>query len=92
VLAKTPVRRSELGHVDSGVERYIKKVFDVDVDFDLHDALDRLIAEGLVVESADGELVALQPAEAAHLIDGKWDQFLDLLLEDDTTVGVEVDD
>jgi len=92
VIAKAPIRRDELAAVDQGVERWIKKVFDVDVDFDLEEALRRLLDEGLVTESADGLLTALPPAQAALHIDAKWDVFLDNLLEDDTTLGVEVDD
>ncbi|MEQ1614534.1 MAG: DUF3754 domain-containing protein, partial [Hyphomicrobiaceae bacterium] len=92
VIAKAPVHRDELTAVDQGVERYVKKAFDAEVDFDLEEALERLIADGIVTESADGLLAALAPAEAAGHIDAKWDVFLNQLVEDDTSMGVEVDD
>ena len=92
VIAKAPIRRSDLPAVDQGVERWIKKAFDVDVDFDLEEALGRLLDEGIVTESADGILTALAPTDAARHIDAKWDVFLDHLVEDDTSMGVEVDD
>lgn len=92
VIAKAPIHRSELPAVDRGVEQWVKKAFDVEVDFDLDEALDRLLEAGLVTESAAGQLTALAPAAAARHIDEKWDKFLDHLVEDDTSIGVEVDD
>ena len=92
VIAKTSVERSVLPSVDQGIERYLKNTFGVDVDFDLHEALGRLIDEGLVSESPDGKLIALPPAEAALHIDRKWDRLLDDLVGEDTSLGVEVDD
>jgi hypothetical protein len=91
VLAKTPAKRADLADVDKGIERYLRQTFDIDVDFDLGDALGRLMADGLVTEAADGTLIALPPQEAAEHLDAKWDLFLNNLLEDDTSVGVEVD-
>ena len=92
VLAKTPTRRNQLSDVDRGIENYLRKTFEIDVDFDLGEALGRLIGDGLVAEDATGLLTVLQPVEAASHIDFKWDQFLDDLVGDDTSLGVEVDD
>jgi hypothetical protein len=78
--------------VDQAIERYLKTTFDLDIDFDLMEALGRLLADGVVTESPDGFLAALPAREAALHIDAKWDVFLDNLVEDDTSVGVEVDD
>lgn len=91
VLSKAPVRRDDIEDVDTGIERYLRRAFDIDVNFDLHEALDRLIQDGLVSTSADGLLTAMSPEEAARHLDGKWDVFLDNLIADDTSVGVEVD-
>jgi Protein of unknown function (DUF3754) len=91
IIAKAPVHRDELQAVDQGIERYLKKAFDIDVDFDLGDALERLLADGLVAEAKDGMLTAMPPADGARFIDAKWDVFLDNLLDDDVTLGVEVD-
>jgi wobble nucleotide-excising tRNase len=91
VLAKTTVNRSDLVHVDNAIERYLKSTFEIDVDFDLNDALDRLIADGIVTEEADGTLRTLSPAVAAKHIDDMWDGFLDHLTEDKEDLGVELD-
>jgi hypothetical protein len=92
VIAKATVHRSQLEDVDQAIERYLKTTFDLDIDFDLMEALGRLLADGVVTESPDGFLAALPPREAALHIDAKWDVFLDNLVEDDTSVGVEIDD
>ena len=92
VLAKTPTRREHLNDVDRGIENYLKKTFEIHVDFDLSEALGRLIDDGLVSEDQTGLLIVLKPTEAASHIDAKWDVFLDNLFEDDTSLGVEVDD
>jgi len=91
VLAKAPAQRAELKAVDTAIERYLRKTFDIDIDFDLNDALGRLIADGLVSEAADGTLTALTPAQACRHIDDKWDVFLDHLADDDNSIGVEVE-
>src|SRR5690606_32371777 len=92
VLAKGPVRRSDLPEVDRVIERYMEETFGVDVDFEIEDALERLIAEGIVSEAADGTLHTLPPAEAARLIDRKWDAFLDLLPGSGEVEGTEMRD
>jgi hypothetical protein len=90
VLAKEAVHRSELIDVDRGIERYLLNEFGVTVDFDLNDALGRLMADGLVSEDADGRLRALPPEAAAHHLDSKWDLILDHL-PDLRHEGVEID-
>jgi Protein of unknown function (DUF3754) len=92
VLAKKPVRRDQLNDVDRGIEQYLKSVFDLEVDFDLMDALGRLLADGIVTEGPGEMLVALSPAQAAFKIDQQWDRLLDDLITASRTVGVEVDD
>ncbi|MEO1708868.1 MAG: hypothetical protein AAFR70_01240, partial [Pseudomonadota bacterium] len=79
VLCKETVNRRDLDAVDRAIERFLRSTFGVDVDFDLDDALSRLIADGIVNESEDGTLQALPPAEAAQHIDNMWDVFLDNL-------------
>jgi hypothetical protein len=91
VLAKTAVNRRELQQVDDAIERYLKLTFDIDVDFDLSEALGRLVADGLVTEDADGNLLTLPPAAAAAHIDNSWDSFLNLLAADKEDLGVELD-
>ena len=79
VLAKESVNRSELAAVDEGIERYISGAFGIEVNFDIEDALERLIAEGIVTEEPDGKLRTLPPEQAAAHIDRKWDAFLNEL-------------
>ncbi len=92
VLAKQPVHRSELPAVDAAIERYLSETFDTPVDFDISDALSRLLAEGIVTEQRDGTLVTMPPMEAAAHIDRKWDVFLDDLAEPGFEEGSEIDD
>jgi hypothetical protein len=61
------------------------------VDFDLPDALERLIADGIVREDTDGTLHTLSPAQAAQHLDAKWDRYLDDLPDGTTQEGLEVD-
>jgi len=91
VLAKEPVTRDDLDAVDRAIEQYLFKTFGITVDFDLHDALGRLLADGIVVEQADGVFKALPPREAALHIDGKWDRFLDDLPDFAPDAGTEFD-
>lgn len=91
VLAKEKANRTDLPHIDSAVEAYLHRTFGIHVDFDLPDALERLIADGIVREEADGTLTTLPPVEAAALIDAKWDRVLDDLPEGVRPEGLEVD-
>lgn len=91
VLAKEPARRSDLPHIDRAVENYLTTTFGVRVDFDLPDALQRLLADGVVREDADGTLHTLPPVEAAELLDAKWDRFLDDLPDGVRAEGSELD-
>src|SRR5512134_1513928 len=79
VLAKEPALRSDLPAIDAAVEQYLHRTFGVHVDFDLEDALRRLLADGIVEEDAEGVLRTLPPRDAARHIDEKWDAFLDQL-------------
>jgi hypothetical protein len=81
VLAKERALRADLPAIDAAVEQYLQRTFGVHVDFDLEDALGRLMADGLVVEDADGVLATLPPREAARHLDSKWDTFLDQLAD-----------
>ena len=56
VLAKERVNIRDLRQVDAAIEQYLKTTFDIDVNFDVDDALQRLKAEGIVNELPDGTL------------------------------------
>ncbi|MGF1650663.1 MAG: TMEM143 family protein [Hyphomicrobiaceae bacterium] len=89
VLAKETVARADLPAVDEAIEHYLLSAFGVEVDFDLDDALGRLLADGIVTEQADGTLKALAPGAAAQHIDSMWDVFLDHLEDVDDAEGTE---
>jgi hypothetical protein len=89
VLAKEPATREDLPAIDAAIEDYLTRVFGVAVDFDIEDALDRLIRDGIVTEQADGTLTTLGPSEAAHHIDHLWDNFLDRLPDPTQAPGYE---
>lgn len=69
----------------------MREAFGVRLDFDLDDALSRLIADGIVTETPDGRLAALPPFEAAQHIDRLWDAFLDSIGCEGRPEGEELD-
>jgi Protein of unknown function (DUF3754) len=89
VLAKEQANRRDIPDIDEAIERYLGANFNVSVDFDIPDALGRLIDDGIVSEAADGTLTTLPPAEAALHIDRKWDRFLDELPDPVSAEGME---
>lgn len=91
VLAKERVKRSELREVDSAIQDYIEHTFGLQVDFELDDALGRLMEDGIVTEAPDGTLIALPPAAAADHIDSMWDRILDMIPDITQMVGREID-
>lgn len=90
VMAKERVARRDLGDVDRAIEQYLLNTFNVSVNFDLEDALSRLLADGIVTEK-DGMFETLGPAAAAQHIDVKWDRYLDELPDQTRDEGVEFD-
>ena len=91
VLAKEQVKRADLPDVDRAIEAYVERTFGLQVDFELDDALQRLLADGIVQETADGTLTVLPPAEAALHIDKMWDSILDDLPDGVNLAGVELE-
>lgn len=89
VLVKERCRHCDLPAIDAAIEQYLASEFGVNVDFDLEDALQRLIADGIVTEAPDGTLHTLPPYEAAEHLDAKWDVFLDNLPDPRTGEGFE---
>lgn len=90
VLVKEKANRRDLPAIDRAIEDYLKSSFGVRVDFDLLDALERLIADGLVKEDADGTLHTMLPHEGAMHIDAMWDSFLDDIPDIGDNEGTEV--
>lgn len=81
VLAKERVRIDQLKEVDEAIELYLRRTYECDVNFDVSEALGRLMVDGIVTQEADGTLRALQPTDAAHQIDRLWDGYLNRLPE-----------
>ncbi len=91
VLAKELVRRRDLKDADRAIEQYLQNTFGIEVDFDLEDALGRLLADGIVTEQDDGTFKTLPPAAAAQHIDVMWDKYLDELPDQTRDEGIEFD-
>jgi len=91
LLAKEDVHISEFGDADEAIERYLASTFGLDTNFDVEDALARLLRDGIVRQSPDGRLLALSPAEAAERIDSLWDGYLDQLTDAGSPEGAEYD-
>jgi hypothetical protein len=91
VLAKERAKRADLAAIDAAIEQYLATSFGVTVDFDLEDALTRLIADGLVAEAPDGTLTTLDPTAAAQHLDARWDLFLDQLPDIAESEGREIE-
>ncbi|MGB4865932.1 MAG: TMEM143 family protein [Hyphomicrobium sp.] len=91
VLAKEKATRADLPAIDLAIEQYLARTFGVKVDFDLEDALDRLVRDGIVTEDASGRLTTLAPEAASRHIDMMWDSFLDKLPDPVSAEGYEYD-
>jgi len=90
VLLKERARKTDLPAIDAAIEQYLNAGFGVHVNFDVEDALRRLMADGIVSVGADGYLKALAPRAAADRIDEKWDRLLDELPDAASAEGLEL--
>lgn len=79
VLAKETANVADLKDVDAAIERYLLNTFGISVNFDVQDAMRRLVADGIVTQHPDGTLTTLAPADGAKHIDALWDGYLDNL-------------
>jgi hypothetical protein len=67
--AQQPLEKSE---IDKRAEEFLRRAFELDLDFEVHDALDKL--ERLDLVERDGEVYTARPAsEALRILDAKWD-------------------
>lgn len=90
VLAREPATKADIPAIDKAIENWLTKTFGITINFDVDDALSRLIADGIVREEPDGRLVTLPPREAALHIDAMWDALLDNLPEPVSVEGMEL--
>jgi len=91
VLAKERVNIRDLKAVDEAIEQYLLDTFDLTVNFDVEDALRRLLEDGIVKQLSDGTLETLPPRQAALRIDQLWDACLDQLPDPLRREGEEFD-
>lgn len=71
-LLDHPVHVDSVDTLDRKIEAFLKTEFDIDVDFDVHDALERLLASGLITRNGAGELHALPLAAADRHLRNRW--------------------
>jgi hypothetical protein len=71
-LLRTPVHATQLENLQSRINIFLNKSFEVDVHFDIHDALARLIDLGLVTQSPLGDLRAMALDEARRHLHDRW--------------------
>ena len=71
-LLDKPRPRTELKQLDGEIEAFMQERFGVDVDFEIEDALPRLVKDKIVTEDDQGILHAMPPAEACRLLENTW--------------------
>ena len=76
-LAKHPSKYDALRDIKAQVIAFLKERCAVNLDFDAEDALQRLLADGLVRSDAEGNLTVIAPEEARAHLDTLWDRLLD---------------
>ena len=60
-------------NLDNKVEFWIKEQFSVDIDFEVHDALDKLSNMNLLISDSEGYLSVVEPGKALSILDEYWD-------------------
>ena len=78
-LSHHPTPRDELDQLDKKIEAYLYEQYQVQVDFDIDDALRRLERDGLIKENEQKALSALSPQEAFQVLDQRWHERLSVL-------------
>lgn len=71
-LLPQPVLENGVDAIDRKIEAFLGETFSVNVNFDVEDALGRLLACGLIVKSPEGELRALPLKEADEHLRRRW--------------------
>ncbi len=61
--------------LDEGIESWFKSEWQADVDFEVYDAISKLVSLGLVQRDEQGGLCALPLAEARDKLDRRWDKY-----------------
>lgn len=72
-----PLTSDGLGQVKSNIEAFVEQETGKRLDYDLHDTLDRLKADGLLLESDNGTVSLLAPDVASDHLEQRWQSCLD---------------
>ncbi|HRO02918.1 MAG TPA: hypothetical protein PLS69_04870, partial [Terricaulis sp.] len=76
LLAYSVLRRAERAltqaEIDAAAELYLRERFDLAVNFEIHDALDKLKRLGLVAQQGE-KFEAVPPHDALVRLDAAWD-------------------
>jgi hypothetical protein len=76
-LLRAPVHAAELDGVAAVINDFLKEKFGIIVAFDVHDALARLRAQGLVGDLPSGEIRAMPLRDASRHLHERWCSALD---------------
>jgi len=87
LLARDSVTRSQLADAKTAIEVFLNKAFNVMVVFDIEDALERLLRDGIVSEQPDGTLATMDPATAAAHLEAKWSLYLTAIRAREASAG-----
>jgi hypothetical protein len=71
-LLRTPIHMSQTDKLALRINDFLRTKFGVSVDFDIQDALKRLLDSGLVTQSTAGDLRAMLPDEAIRHLHECW--------------------
>jgi len=71
-LLRSPTHGTQLDDLRGVINEFLKEKFGTTIAFDVHDALDRLRAQGLVQDSPTGELRAMPLRNASRYLYERW--------------------
>jgi len=67
-----PFHASQLDALGGHISNFLRDKFDVDVQFDVHDALERLMANQMIRQSSTGELHVMALSDADRHLHNRW--------------------
>jgi hypothetical protein len=71
-LLRGPIHVTQLESLREVINEFLKERFNIDISFDIRDAMERLVAQGLVLESPAGDLSAMPLREASRHLHDRW--------------------
>lgn len=73
LLSRPTIRKRAL--LDESIESWFKSQWQAEIDFEVDDALDKLIELGLVRVDTDSNLIAVPLDQARSILDERWDAY-----------------